>query len=174
MSILFTFCTNSKKKLYDDFSKIHGKEIILPDSLKVFEKGIFKENFKDFFNRSKPSFIVKIDGDCFSCLEQLYDWSEFVKENSCIQYIFIICADNYINFKLYSELANFTYPVIYDRSNTYSNINRINSRTEVILLDSNQRVIVYGSPFINKKMHVGYKKHILKLCNERITYTQKE
>ena len=106
---------------------------------------------------------------CSPCKMELAAWSlrqqELNKEKLDIPLVFIIYNKDYS--KLEESLKNnyFDHPVFYDRNNITDSLNNFpkKERYKTFLLDSENKVILVGSPANNDKLWELYLRQIKKL-----------
>ena len=161
--LILTFCCSVKSEKTEYESIIDewiGKKIILPrlsDSFKYNEKA---------------KMVTKINGNCFQCVYRLKFWSSFISkveetcENCNIQYYFYISGTDTSAFKTINDsLIQFSYPVIFDQNNSFYKLNKLleNSLYHTMLLDSLDKVLLIGTPIMNKKLQALYIDEIARI-----------
>lgn len=154
--LLLTFCSCVKSEKTEREVIIEewiGKKIIIPRLSNQFKYD------------EKAKIVTQINGNCFSCISKLELWSGFIDEmkktcNNCsIHYYFYISGADTTAFKTINDsLIRFNLPVIFDPNNTFFKLNKLhqNSLYHTMLLDSSDKVILIGTPILNKKLQKLY------------------
>ncbi|MDD4756209.1 MAG: hypothetical protein PHG29_09025 [Prolixibacteraceae bacterium] len=160
---VLTVCCSvkSEKTEYESITEEWiGKKIILPR---------LSDRFK--YNE-KVKVVTKINGNCFQCIFRLELWSSFIDEieknceNCNIQYYFYISGADTSAFKTINDsIVQFNYPVIFDQNNSFYKLNKLleNSLYHTMLLDSLDKVLLIGTPLMNKKLQALYIDEIARI-----------
>ncbi len=63
------------------------------------------------------------------------------------------------------SIIQFNYPVIFDQNNTFYKLNKLheNSLYHTMLLDSLDKVLLIGTPIMNKKLQALYIDEIVRI-----------
>jgi hypothetical protein len=152
--LIFCNCARSEKTEYKTvIEEWIGKKIILPKLSNQF-------NYDE-----KVKVVTQINGNCLSCISRLELWSSFIDEirgtcetNNVQYYLYISGADTSAFKAINDSIIHFNYPVIFDQDNTFSKLNKLheNSLYHTMLLDSLDRVLLIGTPIMNKKLQKLY------------------
>ena len=161
--LLLTYCCSVKSEKTEYKSIIEewiGKKIVLPRLSNQFKYD------------EKVKVVTKINGNCFQCISRLELWSRFIDEieknceNSTVQYYFYISGADTSAFKTMNDsIIQFNYPVIFDQNNTFYKLNKLheNSLYHTMLLDSLDKVLLIGTPIMNKKLQALYIDEIVRI-----------
>lgn len=131
----------------------NGKQVILPE---------FKSNYGTIASNGSLKIVSRINGDCYSCLEQLKNWSAFVndvlKEREVSFYIYVYISDTLVYNELNRKEIHFNYPVIFDQNDQFKKLNNLNINEifHTMLLDHSNKEIIIGNPIINTKLRELY------------------
>jgi hypothetical protein len=175
--ILFC-CQNNKSKLKETIVSWQNKFIYLPKTLKLVNGNNKRSSYLIFNN--KPNLIVYYDNTgCTECKLRLNDWNDIFKEvadslyNVSIVFIVQPPRENTSDLKQIFKDYRFDHPVYSDSLNRFVDINKIlnDSKLNVFLLDSKNRITLIGSPIQNPKMWKLYKDY---LTNRIITNRSSE
>jgi hypothetical protein len=148
---------NSHKENEKIIKEWIGKEIILPELYDNGNQNGFSDGLK---------IVAKINGNCYSCLINLRKWKPFMEniphKEKMSFYFYLVISDSTVYKNLNKEEIHFDHPIIYDEYNKFQKENKLNSNSifHVMLLDSNNRVLLIGDPTNNKNMEYLYKKVI--------------
>ena len=161
--LLLAYCCSVKSEKTEYESIIEewiGKKIVLPRLSNQFKYD------------EKVKVVTKINGNCFQCISRLELWSRFIDEieknceNCNVQYYFYISGADTSAFKTMNDsIIQFNYPVILDQNNTFYKLNKLheNSLYHTMLLDSLDKVLLIGTPIMNKKLQALYIDEIVRI-----------
>lgn len=161
--LLLTYCCSVKSEKTEYESIIEewiGKKIVLPRLSNQFKYD------------EKVKVVTKINGNCFQCISRLELWSRFIDEieknceNCNVQYYLYISGADTSAFKTMNDsIIQFNYPVIFDQNNTFYKLNKLheNSLYHTMLLDSLDKVLLIGTPIMNKKLQALYIDEIVRI-----------
>ncbi len=169
---LFYNCERRTEKYYlrELINERLGDSIIFPSSIYMpisDSDSIRYEKFRNY----EYTMIVYTDGDCGKCISDLYQWSQFLKENSktfaSINQKFVIYSANFIRFEYTTEKAGLSLPYYYDSLNNYTSINKVDDPVlYTLLLDRENRIKLIGSPLRNPAMLELYQKVLSESIND--------
>lgn len=164
--------SNKKKVLIKETSdrlveKYFNKEIeLLADELFFYNpNNIQNISFNEISNASNKIIII-IDGSCDACISKLKWWNKFISdvENFDVKFLIIIESDSGFSlFEWMMEQENIiNYPVFLNDDYSFSRKNKIpsNNNFKTFLVDSNNKILLIGDPYNNKKMEELYLKII--------------
>lgn len=159
--MIFCNCGRSEKPEHKKIiDKWIGKKIILP------------RLSNQFTYNEKVKIVTEINGNCFQCISRLELWSDFINEikknceNCNIQYYFYIGGVDTSAFNTINDsILHFNYPVIFDQNNSFYKMNKLheNSLYHTMLLDSSDKVLLIGTPIMNKKLQTLYLEEIVRI-----------
>jgi hypothetical protein len=157
-------CSNNEKAKEDDIvSKWVGKEIKIIDTLSVYNP---TTNSYSAFRKDnlKPTLIIYIDGTCFTCAEDFVLWGDFIasiakSEPNVLIYLNIHDLDTMIP---YFSKWKFRYPILIDRTNSFYIANEISpvKLYQAMLLDKDDKVVLFGNPAYSKRLSGLYKRYL--------------
>ena len=139
-----------------------GKQIFFPKRC-YFSSFLTDSVSVDVENGSNYKILVYADSlGCLSCKLQLKEWKLFMEETDTlpvsVQYLFFI-HPMYEQDLLQSLLmADFDYPICYDRADSLNMLNRFctDSNLRTMLLDGNNKVVLVGNPVNNENIRNLY------------------
>lgn len=155
--LLLSSCTSPENNTKSAIENWVSKEIIIPPNIiyksigcDTISKYIFDQTFK---------ILVYVDSvGCTSCKLGLIEWKAFIdrcqSKGYDIGFLFVIQSSNYEEFEQKMEMYQFLYPVIYDLTDKFNSLNKFpkEDKFRTFLLDSNNKVILIGSPIKSDKM----------------------
>jgi len=172
--IFITSCDYfTKKKAFistkQKISKLYNKKIIIPDSLQVLLNDSIHPNSKYKLDTLKYKIITRINANCFSCVKNLERWTYYMNndfEASKNNIIFIIYIEefNFINDST-SLLNVFPFPFLLDKYDLFLQENGLpeDKRFHTMLLNNQNRVILFGDPTFSSEIRKLYIKQIEKI-----------
>lgn len=125
-----------------------------------------KSNYSTIDSNGDFKLVTRINGDCYSCLLQLKNWSAFVndvsKECKVSFYIYVYISDTLVYNELNEQEIHFNYPIIFDQNDQFRKLNSLNKNEifHTMLLDHSNKEIIIGNPIINPKLSELYKRTI--------------
>ena len=162
--ILFFGCTQKKNNTNEVVLDWVGKEISLVDTLLVLNQVDASLKPLSKIHLKKLRWIIYIDATCFTCATDLIAWGEIVKEFNPqrVDFLFYIHPDNINILKPYLQRWRFNLPIIIDNQNTFFYSNNISNEKlfQAMLVDENNKVILFGNPVYSKGLIPLYKKII--------------
>lgn len=169
-SFLLCSCRDEKKEqISETVQAFIGKQLVIPTE-PLQGKIMGRDTLCPDMLADRTKILVYVDSaGCSPCKMELAAWSlrqqELNKEKLDIPLVFIIYNKDYS--KLEESLKNnyFDYPVFYDRNNITDSLNNFpkKERYKTFLLDSENKVILVGSPANNDKLWELYLRQIKKL-----------
>lgn len=153
--ISFSACQYRKEKEIKQFiASWNGKEIILPTSWQDVQDSIWESAIHKQF---KILTYVDTNG-CTECQLKLYDWERLHKKldslnkNATILYIVHNKHPQYI--ESIKKRNNVTFPFFIDEENKIGKINQLSSKLlyKTFLLDSTNKIILFGNPIQNEQI----------------------
>ena len=161
--ISFSACQNRREKEIKQFiTSWEGKEIILPSSWQDARDSLWKAAIHKQF---KIFTYVDTNG-CTECQLKLYDWERLNKKldsldkNATILYIVHNKYSKYI--ESIKKRNNVTFPFFLDEENKIGKLNHLSSKLlyRTFLLDSTNKIILFGNPIQNEQIWNLYKQTI--------------
>jgi len=169
LTILFS-CTNSNQSAESMVKKWVGAEIHIPSN--IVYKSISKDTVsKSIFNHSYKILVYVDSTGCTGCRLGLDEWKEIIDrcqtKNYDVGFLFVVQSSDYGKFEHKLEMANFTYPIIYDITDNFNNANRFPSEDKfrTFLLDKDNRVVIIGSPIRDELIWKLYEEVLSKTKN---------
>ena len=172
--ISFSACQNRREKEIKQFiTSWEGKEIILPSSWQDARDSLWETAIH---KRFKIFTYVDTNG-CTECQLKLYDWERLHKKldsldkNATILYIVHNKYPKYI--ESIKKRNNVTFPFFLDEENKIGKLNHLSSKLlyRTFLLDSTNKIILFGNPIQNEQIWNLYKQTITNK-QKSITNTQ--
>lgn len=160
--VVFVSCKN--KKVEDQIFNWVGKKIRLIDTLPVYNS--FDNTYCTFnsFNLEQEKIIIFINGNCFTCAEDLVLWKRILDEvkGKNVQVLIYLFITDFKVLEPYLKKWNFSYPIILDRNNLFFTTNEISDKQlfQVMLLNENNTVIFVGNPLKDKNIENFYLNHL--------------
>jgi len=129
-----------------------SEKLYIPESLTPFND--YAKNLK--INSSKFYMITLLDADCYICVGELKEWTNFLKKNpEFSEHNTLFVAVGKYNFYFEKSLLEKNFikvPVFLDIDSTFIKRNSLFGlkQKDTIILDSNLVVRYVGSPIANK------------------------
>ena len=161
--IFFSACQKRREKEIKQFiASWEGKEIILPSSWQNVQDSLWEAAIQKQF---KIFTYVDTNG-CTECQLKLYDWEilhkklDSLNKNATILYIVHNKFPQYI--ESIKKRNNITFPFFIDEENKIGKINHLSSKLlyRTFLLDSMNKIILFGNPIQNEQIWNLYKQTI--------------
>lgn len=163
--VTLSCCNTNRKKFVHELRMLYDKDINFSND------SLFYVNGMDSVIPDSRSFKYKIvcctkPTECELCDYGLEKWDLKIKEiksySSDVNFIFVICSNDYERFERYAGEALPGYPFIYDCEFLIRNgIPEDEEEFHTFLLDSNNHVVLVGSPIANDDLWELYKKMML-------------
>jgi hypothetical protein len=129
-----------------------------------FKEGDITSNI---FELETHKLLIYINGNCGSCISKIKDWDLLLKKEpwcSNVKPVFVINSnDNFHFFKFIIEKDSTLLKYIYllDNNKEFYIRNKMENKCfEVVLLNENNIIKLFGSPLINKSIYQTYIKYI--------------
>ena len=163
-------CSCVKDKKHDSYQNNLLKElverrIVLPNGLEAYYTnkdsiGIF--NWDEY--ASKKKIVTFINGDCFSCVEDLMMWEQLISDFDLKDVIFVfyiyIDPDQFEPVRKYTLKSGFSSVILIDKDNKFAQSNNIpitNKLLQAMLLDEANNTLVFGNPIYSSDLLQLYK-----------------
>ena len=153
-------------------SKLTEQYIQFPDSALILLKNGKKVITKDFFNNLKPKLIHIVNAECTGCLNNIFEWDQFVR-NHTRNFTIILWIENYPigNSDILKTLpVNKNIHYYTDYKTIFSQLNNLKSynlHEKTFLLNANNRIVIKGNPMINKSLLDLYHQKIVELSKTK-------
>lgn len=152
--VSFFSCDNIKKM------NLLGKQITYPTEMPFiiytggtnFTEGYFSSDSLSNSNRFKILCTTDSSG-CTGCKLQLDKWKSLMGELRpyAVEFLFFVHPKNVDDFKYIVLNEDFQQPLCLDVKNVFCNLNPF-IMNQVVLLDSNNRIVVIGNPIEDKEV----------------------
>jgi len=162
--LLFTSCEYYKRKsnIENTIEKLYGKEVIVPDSLKLFYSDNYIKKSRDF----NIQIISCIDGNCSECARDLNLWKDFISQHEMsneVNFNFYIYSNSYFDLEQYFNKKKFTFPFIKDSKSKFIKQNCLPAdKAYHTFLTVNNKIVLLGNPMRNERLKEIYLKTINK------------
>jgi hypothetical protein len=166
MCLLLFGCSQIKNDEADSVVlKWMGKKINLIDTLPVYDP--ISNSFTKYRKPAGPDkLIVYIDGTCFTCAEDFVMWGDMVRafDKSNVDFLFYLNVVDLETMKPYFHKWRFTHPVVIDKTNSFYVGNKISpiKLYQAMVLDKENKVILFGNPVYSEKLKDLYISHLKK------------
>lgn len=148
-----------------DITQWSEKKIYLP----ICDSSIIKS---DSFSNTKIKIVSFLDGNCGVCIHDFLRWKNFVREyniNSEVEILIYVNTYNYdglIETLNPKEFSQFVF--INDTNNIFFKINKLedDKMYHTFLLDSNNKVLIIGSPILNENIKYLYLNTINEILSD--------
>lgn len=134
-----------------------GKSVIISDSIVFMNNGT--QYTRDYFDKADFKIINYIDTmGCEECKLHLFDWGRLQRRLDTlpvnVKVCFVVCSSDIENILHLSRIHRFNYPLLYDSVAVFQRSNNIPyvSGFRCCLVDSNNRVLLVGSPLYNESL----------------------
>jgi hypothetical protein len=162
-------CQGNKSKLQDTIVSWQDKYIEIPKTLKLVNGD--KDSASNWMRKNGNKLIAYYDNaGCTECKLRLNDWNdifnEVVDSSFNVSIVFIVQPPkvNTSELKQIFKDYRFYYPVYIDSLNKFRFSNKISSNPmlHVFLLNSQNKIVLIGTPIQNEKMWKLYKDYFTK------------
>lgn len=165
--VLLLSCDKRKRYIHNTIQELYNKEFFFSDSLVARVNG--KDTLLTNIFEGKYKILNYIDTTgCTECRLKLYDW-KLLKQRADsldlnVNFIFIYWVNSLKKLEYFQRINGFNYPYLYDKYGIFKDENKLPKLAELhtFLLDSNNRVILVGSPIKNEKMWKLYVEQLRK------------
>ena len=159
-------CINQSSDPKTIVNKWVDREIQMPVDLHF--KSMCRDTVCPSILKHRFKLLVYVDSvGCISCKLNLLKWKAFMDNCNLngldLGFLFVIQSNNYEFFNHKVQAFNFTYPIIYDSLDEWNKLNNFpkNELYHTFLLNSENKVILIGSPIDNNIIMKLYSKAIL-------------
>lgn len=162
-SLMFS-CKGNKRKIERDVAKWIGREMVLPENVKM-QIGVKDTFCADLFHMKYKVLMYVNSTGCSDCTLNISKWREFSEilcKNKNVGFLIYVYSDDYIGLEHKLVSNNFRFPVLFDVEDRLNKINSLSKdkNFQTFLLDSNNRVILVGNPMNNKNIFDLYLREI--------------
>jgi hypothetical protein len=157
-------CITVVNSNHSDLKDYFGKSIDLLDTLPAYLPYI--DSLIPLKNLNLKKFpyklIIYINGDCFTCFQELIDWAilsdEFSKDKIPVSFLFYLHTTDFGIYKDYLKKYKIVDPVVLDIQDLFITKNSLKSNQvlNVILIDSEEKIKLIGNPLINNALRALY------------------
>jgi len=140
----------------DEVDKTLGRKVIIPSTLELLSKS--NVNLVDSNQREELKLVCLVNAGCNACIDRVNSWQNFIDTLAQldVKTHIILRTINPKSLKKYF-FKKFEVDAIYYLDSCYAYFDKNsdlflneNINTNILLLDSSERIQMYGNPFINQ------------------------
>lgn len=171
LMLFFLSCKNDSK-IEKDIKELVGREIVFPEDGQVITRG--EHSTFDVLTHKKIKVVSYFDYfECTSCNIDLIDMANSkIKElDNNVTFLGIIYNKDEKSIHKMFDTLNISAPILYYNTEIFGKKNDLKDRTtscKTFLLDENNKIVLVGEPFNNKKLETLYRKHIAELRRKEV------
>lgn len=157
---------NNEDRYVKEIKQLIGRNITFPLGCQV----IPQEDsciIQAYIKETEKIVTYMDDFPCTECgINAMRDCSNYVKSmDANVTYIIVVHTDDENNFKNIFRTSMMDVPIVFYSTKIFGEKNNLNvlARNKTFLLDSSNRIVLVGEPWMNKKMTSLYQRAIMAL-----------